>query len=178
MTFIKKTMEELERVDAQENKQMQHFPITIVLDNIRSMNNVGSVFRTADAMNIEQILLCGLTPTPPHREIQKTALGATESVQWTQYASVEAALQQLKKEGYKIVGIEQVHDSQPLGQTSIDPSQKIALIFGNEVAGVSDEALALCDYCIEIPQYGSKHSLNIAVSTGIVLWECVRGRMA
>lgn len=167
-------MDELERPDLIEYKQADKHPIWILLDSVRSMNNVGSVFRTADAFNVEGIYLCGLTPQPPHRDIQKTALGATESVFWKHEPSIKKAIQQLKDEGYTIIGIEQTHNSQPLENFHSLFQGKIALIFGNEVSGISDEALELCQQSIEIKQWGTKHSLNISVSVGVVLWEMVR----
>lgn len=174
--FSKKSMDELSRSQTTEHKSAQHFPIQILLDNVRSMNNVGSIFRTADATNVAAICLCGLTPVPPHRDIQKTALGATESVSWRHESDITSAIQKLKQDGYFIIGVEQVHNSTSLPDFDFSVPSKQAFIFGNEVMGVSDEALALCDACIEIPQYGAKHSFNIAVSVGIVLWECIRDK--
>lgn len=174
--FHKKSMDELSRSQTAEHKSAQHFPVQILLDNVRSMNNVGSIFRTADATNVEAICLCGLTPTPPHRDIQKTALGATESVNWRHESDITTAIQKLKQEGYIIIGVEQVHNSTTLTAFDFSVPKKLAFIFGNEVTGISDEALALCDVCIEIPQYGAKHSFNISVSVGIVLWECIRDK--
>lgn len=167
-------MWELQRPKAEEHKSQNHFPIVVVLDNIRSMHNVGSVFRTADATNVSAIYLCGMTPQPPHRDIQKTALGATESVHWRYFERVEDALSELRKQGYILIGIEQVHGSKPLPEISFDSVTPIAFILGNEVEGVSDEALNMCDSCIEIPQLGAKHSFNISVAAGIILWEWVR----
>lgn len=172
--FTKKSMEELGRLSAEENKQASHYSIKIILDDVRSMNNVGSVFRTADALNVEEIILCGVTPQPPHRDIHKTALGATESVQWQYEPNIETILPSLKNNNYIIVGVEQTQNSVLLNQVNFPKDQKIALIFGNEVTGVSDNALALCDYVIEIPQWGAKHSLNISVAVGVTLWEFVR----
>lgn len=172
--FKKKSMDELGRADAGEHRESVHFPVTIILDSVRSMHNVGSVFRTADATNVSQIVLCGLTPRPPHRDIQKTALGATESVHWTYYTSIMEAVMQLKEEDYQIIAVEQVHNSISLADAPFKKDQKLAFIFGNEVYGVSDEVLTFCDYCLEIPQFGTKHSFNISVSAGIVLWEWIR----
>jgi 23S rRNA (guanosine2251-2'-O)-methyltransferase len=166
----KLSMEGLKRVSATEFEQQQKTPIVVVLDNIRSMNNVGSVFRTSDGFAIEKIYLCGITPLPPHREIQKTALGATETVVWEHTNTTVEALQLLKQNGYTIYAIEQVTKSIML-QNFTYKSEKVALVFGNEVDGVSNEALALCDAAIEIPQLGTKHSLNISISAGIVLWK-------
>lgn len=172
--YPKKTMAELNRNAADDNKANEHFPIWIVLDDVRSMHNVGSAFRTADAFNVSGILLCGYTPVPPHRDIHKTALGATESVHWEYEKNIGTLLQQLKTEGYKIYGIEQVHNSIPLQQFELNNEEKCVFIFGNEVSGISQNALQYCDACIEIPQWGAKHSLNISVSIGVVLWEMVR----
>ena len=167
----KKSMPELERLSVDEFKQSDKIPVVVVLDDVRSMNNVGSVFRTSDSFLIEAIYLCGYTPTPPHRDIQKTALGATETVAWKHFQSTLEAVEWLKKEGYKIYSVEQVHNSILLHQFEIESDQKYALVFGNEVQGVSEDVIAISDGVIEIPQSGSKHSLNISVSAGIVLWE-------
>lgn len=172
--FPKKSMFELNRLSAEDAKVMTQFPIALVLDNVRSMHNVGSVFRTADSFGLEQIFLCGFTPKPPHREIHKTALGATDTVQWHYNDNIVDALLGLKEQGYKIIAAEQTHNSISLEKIDSSSTQKIAVIFGNEVEGVSDEALALCDDVLEIPQFGTKHSLNISVSVGIVIWELVR----
>jgi 23S rRNA (guanosine2251-2'-O)-methyltransferase len=144
------------------------------LDNIRSMNNIGSVFRSADAFAVEAIYLCGITAQPPHREIEKTALGATDSVQWKYFENTIAAIEDLKAKAYHICAIEQVANSVSLAQLTIDKELKYALIFGNEVMGVDQQAINQSDICIEIPQFGTKHSFNIAVTAGIVLWECYR----
>jgi tRNA G18 (ribose-2'-O)-methylase SpoU len=167
----KKTMAELNRLSVEEFKTHEKSNVVVVLDNVRSMHNVGSVFRTSDAFLIKEIILCGVTPQPPHRDIHKTALGATESVQWSYEKESVAAIKRLKEKGYKILAIEQVHDSISLSEFKRTTNEKIVFVFGNEVQGVSDEVLALCDACIEIPQSGSKHSFNISVSVGIVLWE-------
>jgi 23S rRNA (guanosine2251-2'-O)-methyltransferase len=169
------TMQELGRKTVADFKEAGKIPLVIVLDNIRSMHNVGSVFRTADAFLIESIYLCGVTPKPPHRDIQKTALGATETVVWNYAASSVATIELLKEQGYTVFAVEQAEGSISLHQF---PQQagKLAVVFGNEVDGVSDEVLALCDGCIEIPQFGSKHSLNISVAVGIVLWKLIEGR--
>ena len=167
----KKTMQELQRLSVEEFKQREKNKVVVVLDNIRSMHNVGSVFRTSDAFLVEEIILCGVTPQPPHRDIHKSALGATESVKWTYEKNTVDAIQKLKAFGYKIIAIEQVHNSVFLSDFTRANDEKIVFVFGNEVQGVSDEVLALCDACLEIPQHGSKHSFNISVSVGIVLWE-------
>jgi len=166
----KLSMEQLQRPSIEAFKNQPKLPITVVLDNVRSMHNVGSTFRTADGFAIERILLCGITATPPHREIEKTALGATQSVYWEHFPETETAIQLLRGEGYRIIAVEQAKDSIPLQQFISRPDEKYALIFGNEVHGVSDPAMKNVDTCIEIPQSGTKHSLNIAVSAGIVLW--------
>lgn len=165
----KLSMAELNRKTADEFKQADKVPIIIVLDNVRSMNNIGSVFRTADAFLLQAIYLCGVTATPPHREIHKTALGATDTVSWKHFATTIDAINALKKDGFTVYAVEQVENSIVLDK--IKPaSKKIALVFGNEISGVTQEALDICDACIEIPQYGTKHSLNLAVSVGIVVW--------
>ena len=162
-------LEELNRLTKEEYKEVNKFPIVVVLDNIRSMNNVGSVFRSSDCFRVEKLILCGITATPPHRDIRKTAIGAEESMDWEYHESTTAALQELKDSRYEIAAIEQTENS--IGLSQFKPKDKIALVFGNEVDGVSDEAIALCDSVIEIPQFGTKHSFNISVSAGIVLWE-------
>lgn len=167
-------MNELNRADAGSVSDASRFPVYLVLDDVRSMHNVGSTFRTADAFNAKGIYLCGYTPRPPHRDIHKTALGATETVPWLYEEQIIIALENLRKEGYKIWAVEQVHNSISLQDISFPSDEKIALIFGNEVSGVSDAALAMCDGCIEIPQWGTKHSLNISVTVGVVLWELVK----
>lgn len=163
-------MDELNRKTVAEFKEAVKTPVIVVLDNIRSMHNVGSVFRTADAFLMEAIFLCGYTPKPPHRDIHKTALGATETVDWMYFDTTMEAVQLLKQKGYKIYAIEQVAGSISLENFS-QPNEKLAVIFGNEVSGVDAALLPLCDGCIEIPQLGMKHSLNISVAAGIVLWE-------
>lgn len=164
-------LEELGRIDVETFKQSSKTPLVIVLDNVRSMHNVGAVFRTADAFLVEKILLCGITPQPPHREIHKAALGATESVDWAYFESVTEALQSIKSEGYRVVGVEQTTGSQIITEFDFAKSQKYALVLGNEVEGISDEVLLLCDDFLEIPQLGTKHSLNVSVCGGIVMWE-------
>ncbi|WP_325639585.1 RNA methyltransferase [Parapedobacter sp.] len=167
----KLSMDQLKRPSVEAFKKQAKLPVTLVLDNVRSMHNVGSAFRTADAFALEQIVLCGITGTPPHREIEKTALGATQSVAWQHVTDTVQAIQQLRGEGYRIVAVEQAAGSRALHQFSPTPTEKYALVFGNEVHGVSDEVMAMANSCVEIPQSGTKHSLNIAVSIGIVLWE-------
>ena len=164
---------DLNRKTVEQFRKSEKFPLVVVLDNVRSMHNVGSVFRTADAFLISGIRLCGYTPRPPHRDIHKTALGATETVDWQYAESTAQAVQALKDEGYRIFAVEQVEKSIPLHEFSYKKSDKLAVIFGNEVTGIEQEALNLCDGSIEIPQYGMKHSLNISVAAGIVLWELV-----
>ena len=163
--------EELNRISIDEFKATAKTPIIIVLDNIRSLNNIGSVFRSADAFLIEAVYLCGITAQPPHREIQKTALGATDSVRWQYFESTTEALKQLKDNNYKIAAIEQAENSVMLNEFSLSKKEKLAVIFGNEVKGVEQTAIDLSDVVIEIPQHGTKHSLNISVSAGIVIWE-------
>lgn len=167
-------MIELQRLSTEDFRNSEKSPIAVVLENVRSMHNVGSVFRTSDAFIIDKICLCGYTPRPPHRDINKTALGATESVEWKGYDHAIDAVTELRNEGYKIYAVEQVHGSMPLDQFEINTGEKIALIFGNEAEGVSEELIPQCDGCIEIPQFGSKHSFNISVAAGIVLWELYR----
>jgi 23S rRNA (guanosine2251-2'-O)-methyltransferase len=167
-------MEELERKTRDEFQEAEKLPVILLLENIRSMHNVGSIFRTADAFLIEAIFLCGYTPCPPHRDIHKTALGATDSVKWKFFENAEHAVKMLKAAGYRIVGVEQVAGSVPLHEFKLANAEKIVLVFGNEVEGVSEELLAYCDACIEIPQFGMKHSLNVSVTAGMVLWELVR----
>jgi len=162
---------ELNRLNVNEYKNSEKTPITVVLDNVRSLNNIGSVFRTSDAFLIEKIYLCGITATPPHRDIQKTALGATESVEWKYFSECIDAVNELKSFNYKIISIEQVENSISLEKFEIEHSNKYAVIFGNEVKGVQQEVINCSDICIEIPQFGTKHSFNISVSAGIVLWE-------
>jgi len=164
-------MDELGRKTVEEFKQAEKAGIIAVMDNIRSMHNVGSVFRTADAFLIEAICLCGYTPQPPHRDIHKTALGATETVDWLYYNHTIDAVNDLKQRGYTVYGIEQTVGSISLEKFMPTAGQKLAIVFGNEVEGVNTNVLKLCDGSIEIPQFGMKHSLNISVAAGIVLWE-------
>ena len=168
-------LEELGRIDLETFKQTEKIPLVVVLDNIRSMHNVGAAFRTADAFLVEKIILCGITPRPPHREIHKAALGATESVDWQYYEGVKEAVIDLKTLGYTVVGIEQTNTSTMITDFTIDRSKKYALVLGNEVEGISDEILTDLDECLEIPQLGTKHSLNVSVCGGIVMWEFFKG---
>ncbi|MFV5688643.1 RNA methyltransferase [Flavobacterium sp. ZT3R25] len=165
---------ELERKTIEAFKESEKTPLILVLDDIRSLHNIGSVFRTADAFLIEKIYLCGITATPPNKEIHKTALGATETVAWEHNDSVLEVIEKLKKENITTLAIEQVESSIFLQDFEVEKEKKYALVFGNEVYGVSQEAVALCDGCIEIPQLGTKHSLNISVSAGIVVWDLFR----
>jgi 23S rRNA (guanosine2251-2'-O)-methyltransferase len=168
-------MEELGRLSVDEFQQADKHSIVLVLDNIRSMHNVGSVFRSADAFRAAAICLCGYTPQPPHRDIHKTALGATETVRWTFHSTTKEAVMRLREEGYQVYAVEQVENSIPLDRfRSVTRSEKTALVFGNEVEGVDADVLPLCDGSVEIPQFGTKHSLNVSVAAGIVLWEMVR----
>ncbi|MFN8211266.1 MAG: RNA methyltransferase [Bacteroidales bacterium] len=170
----KRLNEELGRKTAEEFAASEKMPLVLVLDNVRSHNNVGSVFRTADAFLIEKIILCGITATPPHRDIQKTALGATESVKWEYITETVDAVKKLKTEGYKVIAVEQVEGSCELQDLVLSGKEKYAVIFGHEIEGVSQEVINECDGWLEIPQFGTKHSFNIAVSAGIVLWEIWR----
>ncbi|MCI0522654.1 MAG: RNA methyltransferase [Bacteroidales bacterium] len=162
--------DELNRKSVTEFRASSKSPFVIVLDNIRSLNNVGSIFRTADAFIVESVYLCGITATPPHREIQKSALGATESVAWRYFDRTTEAVANLRESGFTIVSVEQAEGSVSLDTFTPEKGKKYALIFGHEVRGVSEEVVGMSDACIEIPQYGTKHSFNVAVSAGIVLW--------
>lgn len=163
--------EELNRLSVEEFKASTKIPVMAVLDNIRSQNNIGSVFRTGDAFRLEGIILCGITATPPHREIHKTALGATESVYWEYRKETVRAIMELKDKGYQILSVEQAEGAITLEQLQLSADQKYAIVFGHEVRGVEQDVVNLSDMCIEIPQFGTKHSLNISVSAGIVIWE-------
>ena len=173
----KLSMTELNRKSTEEFKRSEKTPLIAVLENIRSAYNVGSVFRTADAFLLESIYITGYTAKPPHKEIKKTALGAEETVSWEYFSNASAAIEHLKSNGYKVLAIEQVRDSISLEQFTADKNEKIAVIFGNEVTGVEQDTILQCDGCIEIPQLGMKHSLNIATAAGVVLWEIVRSRL-
>jgi tRNA G18 (ribose-2'-O)-methylase SpoU len=170
---------ELGRITPEQYREAEKSPLIIILDNVRSLSNTGSVFRTADAFRVEAIYLCGITGTPPHREINKTALGATESVPWEYYARTIEPVVRLREKGYRIVAVEQVEGSVSLADFRLVPGEKYAIIFGHEINGISQEVIDLCDACVEIPQFGTKHSLNIAVTAGIVMWELVgvRGKV-
>ncbi len=169
MNYEKKTMEDLGRMDAPSFKAAEKMPIVLVLDNLRSAHNIGSIFRTADAFRIEAIYLTGISAVPPQKEIMKTALGATESIHWEYFANTELAIDSLLKQGYRIVSIEQSNNSVML--QNFMPEKKTAFIFGNEVSGVSDSILALSNACVEIPQFGTKHSFNVSITAGIILWD-------
>lgn len=166
-------MEEMNRLSVDEFQESEKFPYVIVLENIRSLNNVGSFFRTADAFRAEKIYLGGYTPAPPHREITKSAIGAELSVAWEQASDTAQLVERLKSEGYRVVAVEQAHDSVFLQDFEPGKNEKFAFVFGNEVEGVSGEVMALADFCVEIPQFGTKHSFNVAVSAGMVLWKFI-----
>ena len=167
----KLTSDALNRLDISEFKAVKKSPFVVVLDNIRSLNNVGSVFRSSDAFLVESIYLCGITAQPPHKDIHKTALGATDSVDWVYFENTNLAIAKLKKEGYKIVSVEQAENSVMLQDFEVSDKQKYALVLGHEVKGVAQEIIDQSDFVLEIPQFGTKHSFNISVTTGIVLWE-------
>ena len=167
----KKSIEELNRPDNETYKQTEKLSFVVILDSVRSLNNIGSVFRTSDAFLVERILLCGITATPPSPEIHKTALGAEDSVKWEYYQTTQQALTLLKEQGYTLFAIEQVENSVMLQDVELDKHKKYAVILGNEVKGVQQEVVDMCDNCIELPQFGTKHSLNVSVTAGIVIWE-------
>ena len=167
-------MEELGRKSVEEFKDAEKMPVVVVLENIRSAYNVGSVFRTSDAFLVEAIYITGYSAKPPHKEIKKTALGAEETVTWQHFPSAKEAVAQLRKLGYKILAVEQVENSLKLNQLNWDGESKLAVVFGNEVTGVEQSTIEICDGCLEIPQLGMKHSLNIATAAGVVLWELAR----
>lgn len=162
---------ELQRIDIATYKTTSKTPLIVILDNIRSLNNIGSVFRTSDAFLIEKIYLCGITATPPHKDIQKTALGATDSVDWQYEKDILQLINNLQKENVKVIAIEQAENSIMLSDFFPEKNQKYAVIFGNEVSGVQQEVVDICNSVVEIPQFGTKHSLNISVSVGVVLWD-------
>lgn len=162
---------ELNRLSIEEFKNTEKTPVVVILDNIRSLNNIGSVFRTSDAFLIKKIYLCGITATPPNKDIHKTALGATESVEWEYQNETIDVIKTLKEKGYKVISIEQAENAKMLQDFIPEKNTKYAVIFGNEVKGVQQDAVNLSDICIEIPQFGTKHSLNISVSAGVVLWD-------
>ncbi|PLW94633.1 MAG: RNA methyltransferase [Marinilabiliales bacterium] len=172
---MKKRLEELNRISKEEYKSSSKLPLVVVLDNIRSRHNTGSVFRTCDAFRISAVYLCGITDCPPNKEIEKTALGATDSVEWKYYENTVNAIKELKNKNYLIAGIEQSHNSIDISDFDIENlAQPVAIILGNEVFGMSDEVLPLCDFMIELPQHGTKHSLNVSVCAGIVIWDMYR----
>ncbi|MBN2742652.1 MAG: RNA methyltransferase [Marinilabiliaceae bacterium] len=162
---------ELNRLSLKEFKESEKFPIVVILDNIRSLHNVGSIFRTCDALRLEKVFLCGITATPPHNEIHKSALGAEDAMDWEYVEKTEDAVTRLREQGYIICSVEQVENSTMLTDFNAFPNKKYAFIMGNEVKGVQQHVINMSDYCIEIPQYGTKHSFNVSVSAGIVLWE-------
>lgn len=162
---------ELGRPTIEDYKKLEKIPLIVILDNIRSLNNIGSVFRTSDAFLIEKIYLCGITAKPPHKDIHKTALGATDSVEWEYVENTLDLVEKLKVEKLKVVAIEQVENSIKLQDFTVERDKKYAIVFGNEVKGVQQKVVSASDYCIEIPQFGTKHSLNISVSVGVVLWD-------
>jgi tRNA G18 (ribose-2'-O)-methylase SpoU len=167
-------MDELNRKSIDEFKQADKFPLIVVLDNVRSLHNTGSVFRTGDAFLLEAVYLCGISATPPHREIHKTALGAENSVDWLYFETAPEAVRKLKSDGYSVWCVEQTTNSVSLENFVLKAGVKYALVFGNEVRGIGQEVIDICAGCIEIPQFGTKHSFNVSVSAGIVLWECYR----
>ena len=168
---------ELNRLSQEDFKEAEKMPLVVVLDNVRSLHNVGAVFRTADAFLIEKICLCGITACPPSAEIHKTALGAENTVEWVYYEDTCEALKNLKSEGYRLLAIEQAEGSISLNDFIPNKQEKYAIIFGNEVKGVSQEAIDISDDCIEIPQFGTKHSLNVSVTSGIVIWDFFRKKL-
>ena len=170
----KLSLKELNRVTPEAFKQQAKTPFVLVLDNVRSALNVGSAFRTADSFALEKIYLCGITAQPPHREILKTAIGATDSVDWEYFENTNLAINELRKNGFQIIAVEQAEESTFLQEYDFKKSEKIALVFGNEVTGITDEVMDQIDECIEVPQYGTKHSLNISVCVGVVVWELFR----
>jgi 23S rRNA (guanosine2251-2'-O)-methyltransferase len=176
----KLSMDELNRKSVEEFKESEKLPIVVVLENIRSAYNVGSVFRTADAFLLSGIYICGYTAYPPHKEIKKTALGAEDTVHWKHFKKIEEAIEDLRAEGYAIYSVEQAKNSIPLNEfpDTSHAQQKIAVIMGNEVTGVEQSTIAISDGCIEIPQLGMKHSLNVSVAAGVVLWELVRTKVS
>lgn len=170
----KLTVEDMHRIDVETFKQSEKLPLVMVLDNVRSLHNVGSVLRTADAFRIEAVYMCGITATPPSAEIHKTALGAEDSVNWLYFEDTMQAVDKLKNEGYMVLAVEQVEGSLKLGNFAFEPQKKYALIMGNEVKGVRQDVVDACHQALEIPQYGTKHSMNVSVTAGIVMWEVER----
>ena len=167
----KKSMLELNRITCEEFKKADKIPLVVILDDVRSLNNVGSVLRTADAFVVERIMLCGITAVPPHPDIHKTALGAEDSVDWIYFKDVKDAIETVREQGFVVCAIEQVNGSVMLNEFVVEKGKKYAVILGNEVKGVNQQAVDLSDYCIEIPQFGTKHSLNVSISAGIVIWD-------
>ena len=170
----KLNMDELNRKTVDEFKQSRKLPLIVILDNVRSLHNIGSIFRTSDAFLIEAIYLCGISATPPHKEIHKTALGAEESVDWKYFETTTQAVEHLHANNYIVWGVEQTQNSTSLEYFTIEAGKRYALVFGNEVRGIEQGVIDCCEGCIEIPQFGTKHSFNVSVSAGIVLWECYR----
>lgn len=170
----KLTVEDMHRIDVETFKQSEKLPLVMVLDNVRSLHNVGSVLRTADAFRIEAVYICGITATPPSAEIHKTALGAEDSVNWQYFEDTMQAVDKLKNEGYTVLAVEQVEGSLKLGNFAFEAQKKYALIMGNEVKGVRQDVVDACHQALEIPQYGTKHSMNVSVTAGIVMWEVER----
>lgn len=170
-THRKLKINELNRISAEEFKRVEKLPLVVVLDNVRSLHNIGSVFRTSDAFRVERIYLCGITATPPHPEMHKTALGAEFTVDWTYVNNAVEAVENLRREGYTVYSVEQAEGSIMLEDLTLDPAGKYAVVMGNEVKGVQQEVIDASDGCIEIPQYGTKHSLNVSVTAGIVIWD-------
>lgn len=178
----KLTTEEMHRLTVEEFRESEKLPLTVVLDNVRSLNNIGSVFRTSDAFRVEHIALCGITATPPHREIHKTALGAEETVEWSYHEDTAECVKELKERGYRVYAVELAHDSIKLGTRTSSSAEeamadgdvcgpRVAIVLGNEIEGVQEEVMELCDGSLEIPQYGTKHSLNVSCAAAIVIWE-------
>ncbi|MCQ2300637.1 MAG: RNA methyltransferase [Bacteroidales bacterium] len=167
----KLSMEELNRISVEQFKEAEKTPLVVVLDNVRSLNNIGSVFRTSDAFRVAKICLCGITACPPHRDIHKTALGAEDSVDWQYFDNTTDCVNALKEQGYRVYAVEQVDESIMLDTFHTQPNTPTAIVFGNEVEGVDEEVIPLCHGCIEIPQFGTKHSLNISIAAGILIWE-------
>lgn len=170
----KKSVFDLNRISQEEYKQEKKIPLIVILDNIRSLNNIGSVFRTGDAFKIECVYLCGITAVPPHAEIHKTALGAENSVNWIYFSDTSEAVDKLHQEGYIVYAVEQVISSIDMRNLLLDKSKKYAVILGNEIKGVQQKVVDKCDGCIEIPQFGTKHSLNVSVTAGLVIWDCFK----
>jgi tRNA G18 (ribose-2'-O)-methylase SpoU len=170
----KLTVTELQRIDIDTFKQSKKTPLTVVLDNVRSLHNVGSIFRTADAFRIERIYLCGITATPPNAEIHKTALGAENSVEWAFFDDALTAVQLLKQQEYTVFAVEQAENSISLPQLQLDPTKQYAIVLGNEVKGVQQQVVDACQGCIEIPQFGTKHSLNVSIAAGLVMWDAFK----